>query len=72
MDERTEFMKEVIHKNRKKKQLTQEQLADMLNVSNKTISKWERGIGYPDVQIIPTLAKILDIQIGRASCRERV
>lgn len=63
MDEKAEFMKEVIYKNRKKKQLTQEQLADMLNVSNKTISKWERGIGYPDVQIIPTLAKILDIPI---------
>lgn len=63
MDEKTEFMKEVIYKNRKKKQLTQEQLADMLNVSNKTISKWERGIGYPDVQIIPTLAKVLDIPI---------
>ncbi len=63
MDEKADLMKDVIHTNRKKKHLTQEQLADMLNVSNKTISKWERGTGYPDVQIIPTLAKILDIPI---------
>lgn len=63
MDEKTDLMKDVIYINRKKKHLTQEQLADMLNVSNKTISKWERGAGYPDVQTIPTLAKILDIPI---------
>lgn len=63
MNEKTNFMKDVIYINRKKKNLTQEQLADLLNVSNKTVSKWERGIGYPDVQIIPTLAQILDIPI---------
>ncbi len=63
MEEKLEFMKDVIYQNRKKKHLTQEQLAAMLNVSNKTVSKWERGITYPDIQIIPSLAKILDIPI---------
>ncbi len=63
MEEKVEFMKDVIYQNRKKKNLTQEQLAEQLNVSNKTISKWERGAGYPDIQIIPNLAKILDISI---------
>ncbi len=63
MNEKIDFMKDIIYTNRKKKNLTQEQLAEMLNVSNKTISKWERGIGYPDVKIIPTLAKVLDISI---------
>lgn len=58
------FIKDVIYENRKKKQMTQEQLADLLNVSNKTISKWERGIGYPDMTLIPTLAKVLDINIS--------
>lgn len=58
------FIKDVIYENRKKKQMTQEQLADLLNVSNKTISKWERGIGYPDMTLIPTLAKVLDISIS--------
>lgn len=63
MEEKINYMKDVIYQNRKKKHLTQEQLADLLNVSNKTVSKWERGIGYPDVQMIPTLASILDISI---------
>lgn len=58
------FIKDVIYENRKKKGMTQEQLADILNVSNKTISKWERGIGYPDMTLIPTLAKALDINIS--------
>ena len=57
-------IKDVIYENRKKKQLTQEQLADRLNVSNKTISKWERGLGYPDILILPTLAKVLDISVN--------
>lgn len=49
MEEKIKYMKDVIYQSRKKKHLTQEQLADLLNVSNKTVSKWERGIGYPDV-----------------------
>lgn len=57
-------MKDVIYQNRKKKQLTQEQLADLLNVSNKTVSKWERGLSYPDILLVPDLAKILDISIN--------
>lgn len=58
------FIKDVISKCRKEKQLTQEQLADLLNVSNKTVSKWERGISYPDITLIPTLAKVLDISVS--------
>lgn len=58
------FIKDVISKCRKEKQLTQEQLADLLNVSNKTVSKWERGISYPDITLIPMLAKVLDINIS--------
>ncbi len=63
MDE-PRFMKDVIYENRKKKQLTQEQLAELLNVSNKTISKWERGLSYPDITIVPMLAKVLDISLN--------
>lgn len=58
------LIKDIIYENRKKKQLTQEQLADLLNVSNKTVSKWERGLSYPDILLIPNLAKILDISIS--------
>lgn len=35
----SKLMKDIIYYNRKKKQLTQEQLADLLNISNKTVSK---------------------------------
>ena len=38
---------ELILKLRKEKGLTQKQLADKLNVSDKSVSKWERGIIYP-------------------------
>lgn len=60
----SKLMKDIIYENRKKKQLTQEQLADLLNVSNKTVSKWERGLSYPDILLIPNLVKILDISIN--------
>lgn len=52
-----------IMKQRKEKNLTQEQLAEKLNVSNKTISKWENGKCMPDYGIIESLCKELDITI---------
>ena len=48
---------------RKKLGLTQEELAKKLYVSNKTISKWERGAGYPEITQIVNIAKILNISI---------
>lgn len=52
-----------ILKSRKDLKLTQKQLADMLNISDKTVSKWERGLGCPDVSILPELAKILGVTV---------
>lgn len=48
---------------RMKKGLTQKQLAEKINISDKAVSKWERGEGCPDVSIIPLLAKELDVEI---------
>lgn len=48
---------------RKEKGLTQLQLAESLNVSNRTVSKWENGDGYPDITILPNLSDILEISI---------
>lgn len=45
------------------KGLTQKQLADMMNISDKTISKWERGLGCPDVSLLPDLAALLEVNI---------
>lgn len=46
---------------RKRKGLTQHQLADLLGMTDKAISKWERGLGTPDISVLNTLSKILDI-----------
>ena len=48
---------------RKKQGLTQQQLADKLNLSNKTISKWESGSGSPDISNLPVLAEALGISV---------
>ncbi len=44
---------------RSKKSLTQKQLAELINVSDKAVSKWERGDGCPDVGLLPSLAEAL-------------
>lgn len=48
---------------RKKKGYTQADLAEMLGLSNKTVSKWENGKGYPDIVVLPMLAKLLDVTV---------
>lgn len=53
-----------IAKKRKEKNLTQAQLAERLNVSNKTISKWENGNCMPDYSVIEILCRELDITIS--------
>lgn len=50
-----------IQKKRKEKNLTQEQLAEKLNVSNKTISKWECGKSLPDYSVVEAVCEILEI-----------
>ncbi|MCM1084514.1 MAG: helix-turn-helix domain-containing protein [Clostridium sp.] len=57
---------------RKEKQLTQRQLADLLNISDKTISKWETGRGLPDVSMILSLCEILDINANELLSGERI
>lgn len=53
----------LIAKLRKDKGLTQQQLADQMNLSNKTISKWESGAGSPDISNLPVLADVLGITV---------
>lgn len=52
-----------ISKKRKEKNLTQEQLAEKLGVSNKTISKWETGKCMPDYGIVKSLCEELEITV---------
>lgn len=54
---------ELIAALRREKGLTQEQLAKSLYLSHTTVSKWERGLGFPDVSVIEPLADTLGITV---------
>lgn len=57
----TEEFSKLIKDKRIKLNLTQKELGDKLGVSNKTISRWESSHGYPDIETIPKLARILEL-----------
>lgn len=48
---------------RKEKNLTQKELAKVLHVSDRAVSKWERGAGFPDVSLLEPLADALDLRV---------
>jgi len=48
---------------RKAKGFTQEEAAEMLNISPQSISKWERGDTYPDITLLPTLANLYKVSV---------
>ncbi len=49
---------------RKSKNMTQREFADKLNITDKAVSKWERGLSLPDISILPELSIILEISIA--------
>ena len=56
-------MGEIISTLRREKGMTQKELADMLNITDKAVSKWERDIACPDTMTIPKLAEILGVSV---------
>jgi len=54
----------IIKKLRESKHLTQTELAEQLHVSDKTISKWENGKGYPDISLLQPIAEVFGISIA--------
>lgn len=54
---------EFIAKKRKEKQITQAELAKRLNVTDKAVSRWERGIGFPDMNTLEPLADALGVTL---------
>lgn len=54
---------EIIRKLREEKKMTQAELAEKLSVSDKTVSKWENGRGYPDITLIEPIAQALGISM---------
>ncbi len=57
---------------RKKQNLTQEQLAEKLYITDRAISKWERGLSLPDADKILDLCNILDINVNELLNGERI
>lgn len=58
----------IIQKRRKELGLTQEQIAGCLNVSIPAVSKWEKGITSPDISLLPSLARLLKIDLNTLFC----
>lgn len=56
---------------RKEKELNQTELADRLGVTNKAVSKWECGDGYPEITLIPSIAKELGVTVDELLNGER-
>lgn len=48
---------------RKEKDMTQKQLADLLHITDRAVSKWERGVCAPDISLLEPLAEILEVSI---------
>lgn len=61
------FLKEL----RKEKNLTQEQLAEKLNVSGRTVSRWETGSNMPDISLLVELAEFYEVSIPEIIDGER-
>ena len=56
-------MGDIICALRKEKGMTQKDLADMLNITDKAVSKWERNIAFPDTATIPKIAEIFGVSV---------
>lgn len=55
---------EIIKERRIDQGLTQEQVAEALGVSTPAVNKWEKGISYPDITILPALARLLRVDLN--------
>ena len=60
----TENIGKIIAKKRKEAGMTQETLASLLQITPQAISKWENGIGFPDLMLVPQIASALGISLS--------
>lgn len=61
-----------IKEERKNKKLSQEELGELLGVSNRSISKWETGVSLPDISLFKSLCEVLDISYNELLSGERL
>ena len=60
-----------ICKLRKKNNMKQMEWAEKIHVTDKAISRWKRGIGYPDIQLLPALSESLHVSVAELiSCKK--
>lgn len=62
----------IIAELRKKKGLTQKQLAAVLGVTDKAVSRWENGYGLPDVSLLPKIAAAFDVTVDELLTGRRI
>ena len=55
---------EIIRTRRTAQGLTQEALAQLLGVSAPAVNKWEKGLNYPDITLLPALARTLGVDLN--------
>ncbi len=62
---KTEYLKigEIIAHLRKSRKMTQRDLAHSMGISNQAVSKWESGLSYPDIAMLPVLADLFEVTI---------
>ena len=66
------YLHENIKRLRKEKEITQETLADFLNVSFQSVSKWERNESYPDITLVPSIANYFGVTIDELMGNEKI
>jgi transcriptional regulator with XRE-family HTH domain len=57
------YLSENLRRYRSQKDMTQEEMANFLNITPQSVSKWERGESYPDISLLPAIANILERSI---------
>lgn len=63
---------QVIAERRAELALTQKQLAEQLHISDRTVSRWERGVGFPDLSLLEPLADVLGLSVVELLRGERI
>ncbi len=65
-------LKEKLRTLRQQKNITQEALANYLEITPQSVGKWERGEGFPDITLLPKIAFYFDITVDELLCVDRV
>lgn len=63
-------MGEILRTLRREKNLTQEELAEVLGVSPQAVSRWENDVSLPDITLLPGLADFFDVTLDELMGRE--